>query len=219
MKNTKGVSVDILFCGYRDWAKNIYRSLAISHDIELCESQSKLNSLNPKDYDIIFFAGWSDIVSDDWTNNASCVCLHPSPLPKYRGGSPIQNQIIAGEKWSAVTLFQMNNKLDQGNIIKQNIFSLHGSLDDIFSRIETLAISMIDDIINSNYFSSYKQNEDEATYCKRRTPDMSKIETEDFKNFTAEEIYNKIRCLQNPYPLPYVVCKNNTKLYILEAST
>ena len=27
--------------------------------------------------------------------------LHPSPLPKYRGGSPIQNQIINGEKKSA----------------------------------------------------------------------------------------------------------------------
>ena len=48
--------------------------------------------------------------------------LHPSPLPKYRGGSPIQNQIINGESKSAVTLFKINNKIDQGDIIYQKEF-------------------------------------------------------------------------------------------------
>ena len=61
--------------------------------------------------------------------------LHPSPLPKYRGGSPIQNQIINGEKNSAVTLFKMTRNLDDGDIYKQIPFSLKGSLDDIFNRI------------------------------------------------------------------------------------
>ena len=40
---------------------------------------------------------------------------------------------------------------------------------------------------------------------------------QDFANCTAEELYNKIRCLQHPYPLPYVECKNNTKLYLTGA--
>ncbi len=212
--------MDILFCAYRKWAKNIYYNLNVTDDdtIELCESCSKLNNLKPKDYDIVFFVGWSDIVSEDWTDNASCICLHPSMLPKYRGGSPIQNQIIAGEKSSAVTLFKMDEKIDHGDIIKQNTFSLRGSLDDIFFRIETLGISMIDDIINSNYFSCHKQNEEGATYCKRRTPEMSEIKISDFQNFTAEQLHNKIRCLQNPYPLPYIVCADNKKLYITGSS-
>ena len=210
---------DILFCGYRNWSKNIYRSLSSNHNIQLCDSSEELDKLNPQDYDIVFFVGWSDIVSSKWIENASCICVHPSPLPKYRGGSPIQNQIINGETWSAVTLFRMNDKLDQGNIVSQKRFSLQGSLDDIFFRIETLAMSMIDDILIQNYFSCYKQDENEATYCKRRTPDMSEIKVEDFKNFTAEQLHNKIRCLQKPYPLPYIVCKDNTKLYVLGSST
>jgi len=41
-----------------------------------------------------------------------CYCIHPSDLPKYRGGSPIQNQIIDGVKDSAVTLFKMDYDLD-----------------------------------------------------------------------------------------------------------
>ena len=43
--------------------------------------------------------------------------LHPSALPKFRGGSPIQNQIIRNIKNSKVTLFKMNEKIDAGPII------------------------------------------------------------------------------------------------------
>ena len=42
--------------------------------------------------------------------------LHPSPLPKFRGGSPIQNQIIRNKKKSMVTIFRINNILDGGDI-------------------------------------------------------------------------------------------------------
>ena len=45
--------------------------------------------------------------------------LHPSKLPLFAGGSPLQNQIIRNVKQSAVTLFIMNEKIDQGNIIAQ----------------------------------------------------------------------------------------------------
>jgi hypothetical protein len=43
---------------------------------------------------------------------------------------------------------------------------------------------------------------------------MSEIKIDDFKQFTAEELYDKIRCLQKPYPNPFVVCKDGTKLYL-----
>ena len=48
--------------------------------------------------------------------------LHPSPLPKFRGGSPIQNQIIRGEKISAVTIFKINKIIDGGDIYFQKNF-------------------------------------------------------------------------------------------------
>jgi len=45
--------------------------------------------------------------------------IHPSLLPKYRGASPAQGAIIAGEKETGVTIFQMDEKLDHGPIIAQ----------------------------------------------------------------------------------------------------
>ena len=45
----------------------------------------------------ILFYGWSKIIDNKIINDFECIMLHPSPLPKYRGGSPIQNQIINGD--------------------------------------------------------------------------------------------------------------------------
>ena len=68
---------------------------------------------------IILWYGWSWILPPNIVKEYNCVALHPSPLPKYRGGSPLQNQIINGETISAITLFKMEEGLDNGDVIKQ----------------------------------------------------------------------------------------------------
>ncbi len=45
--------------------------------------------------------------------------IHPSLLPKYRGASPIQRAIMNGEKETGITIFQITEELDAGNIIAQ----------------------------------------------------------------------------------------------------
>jgi methionyl-tRNA formyltransferase len=140
--------------------------------------------------------------------------LHPSPLPKYRGGSPIQHQIINGETKSAVTFFKMTEKLDAGPILYQQEFSLEGNLKDVTLRIKDLAIRGIFYILNNNNVIMSAQDESEVTFYKRRTPAESEIFVDDFKKYTAEELYNKIRCLQDPYPNAYVTCKDGKKLFI-----
>lgn len=211
----------ILFCAYRDWAKEIFKNLPDHEEMILCESIEEFKGLDSNDFSLCFFVGWSWIVPNEWTDSVFCVCLHPSPLPKYRGGSPIQNQILNGEKWSAVSLFKMDNTLDGGLIISQQGFSLEGTLEDIFSRVSAIGCSLIFDVITqfglcNEKINLTKQTNKDSTYFERRTPDMSEIEIEDFSNFTARELYDKIRCLQFPYPLPFIRCKNNTILYIKE---
>ena len=46
---------------------------------------------------------------------------------------------------------------------------------------------------------------------------MSEIKIEDFEKYTAEELHNKIRALQDPYPNAFIKCKNNTILLIQES--
>ena len=143
--------------------------------------------------------------------------MHPSPLPKYRGGSPIQHQIINGERISAVTFFKMTDKLDAGKIIFRLPMSLEGELKDIFFRLKDLVVTSIFIILN-NKLQVQLQDETEATYFKRRKPSESEINYDDIKNKTAEQLYNKIRSLQDPYPNAYIVCKDGKKLYLKTAN-
>lgn len=209
----------IWICAYRDWSINIFDQIKSQFECKLITSQDKLieEKLKFKKSDKIFFLGWSWIISDDIINNFECICLHPSPLPKYRGGSPIQHQIINNEKYSAITFFEMNNKLDAGDILWQQFFSLKGELVDIFNRIENLGVSGIIFILLNNP-KSIPQNDLESTYYKRRQPKESEITINDLKNNLSYDLYNKIRSLQNPYPNAYIKCKNGTKLYIKQTS-
>ena len=129
----------ILICSYRNWANNVKDLIFLNYqDCELTWIQSKAEfkeKAKGKTYDLVLFIGWSWIVPKNFISRNTCVCFHPSDLPKYRGGSPIQNQIIRGEKNSAVTLFLMSEKMDAGPIVFQESMSLSGSLDDIFNRI------------------------------------------------------------------------------------
>ncbi len=219
----------IVFCGYREWAFEIYDFVKDKYndklEIILVKDPKEFDKLNF--YKIkpiaVFFIGWSWIIKPEIINNCLCICLHPSSLPKYRGGSPIQNQIINGEKESAVTYFKMNNEIDAGPIIWQQKFSLEGDLKDIFSRISETGkkgfFYILNTILDGKTLKMTPQDNSKATMYKRRKPEQSEIKLEDFKNYTATELYNKIRCLQDPYPNAYVVCKNNTRLYIKKAST
>ena len=205
----------VYICAYRDWGIDIFNKLKGIYDIVLIETPDQLTELSNMFHknDTIFFLGWSWIVDRNITDNYNCICLHPSPLPKYRGGSPIQNQIINKEQVSAVSFFKMNDKLDQGKILYQAPFSLKGELNDIFSRIIELGTFGIHHIMASNP-KGIKQDESEATYCKRRKPEESEITIDEIMNKSAHELYDKVRMLNDPYPNAFIRCKNGDKLFI-----
>jgi methionyl-tRNA formyltransferase len=210
----------IWICAYRDWSLAIYNQISKEFDnIELIESKKEFEHVSSsfQEEDIIFFLGWSWIIPDDIVEKYNCICLHPSPLPKYRGGSPLQHQIINGESISAVTYFRMTDELDAGPILFQEEFSLIGDLKDVINRIIPLGIKGIF-LILSNDIQEKNQDTSEATYYKRRKPIESEITLDEISNVTAEQLYNKIRALQDPYPNAYIKCNDGSKLYITRAS-
>lgn len=224
-----GREIKILYCSYRDWAKQILYN--IKNEVKNCdfkasfihiENDEQLKNVDIKKYDLIFFIGWSTIIPERIVKSIPCICLHPSPLPKYRGGSPLQHQILNGENESAVTLFLMDSGIDTGDILRQVPFSLEGDMEEIFTRISNISyypiLSIIDEYIkNGHFISKIKQSNEQATFFKRRKKEMSEIYSEDFLKYTASELYNKIRSLQDPYPNAFIRCKDDTVLYITKA--
>ena len=212
----------IWFCGYRDWALSLYAH-ACSHtgaSISLIKDGkdfAKRKSEFDKD-DLFLFIGWSWILPKEIVDKYTCVCLHPSPLPKYRGGSPLQHQHIKGETDSAATFFLMNEHLDKGPILYTESFSLDGSLSEIYDRIVKCGRNGIDSLIGQFLAGTpligEPQDESAKTYYKRRTPSMSEIKIEEVSEMTAMQIYNKVRALQDPYPNAYIRCKDDTILLL-----
>ena len=107
----------------------------------------------------------------------------------------------------------MTEKLDAGNILWQKSFSLKNNLNNINLRIKTLTFSGIIDILNDNY-NERIQDETQVTYFKRRTPEQSEILLSDIQQSNAKQLYDKIRCLQDPYPNAFIVCGDGKKLYL-----
>ena len=159
----------IAYYGYRDWSISIFSKLDIEEKYLISNKDYDiLEFIKP---DLVFFIGWSHIIPNILIDKYKCICLHPSPLPKYRGGSPIQNQIINGEVDSAVTFFIMDQGLDTGDIILQSYISLNGKLDDIFKNMELIGIRDINKIITdykNNQIVTYKQDDSKSTFYKRR---------------------------------------------------
>jgi len=195
-------SMVYVFCAYRDWALELYDKLFKKNkNFILIKSPEKLSlkkitKINPK---YIFFPDWSWIVSDEIIENFQCICFHESNLPKFRGGSPIQNQIIRGIKKTKTSAFLMNNKLDAGDILLQKNLSLSGSIDEIFLRMINNDYEMINKIIDNKY-KLKKQNGTPTTF-KRRNKKQSELKT---LNHSKEYMYNFIRMLGDPYPNAFI---------------
>lgn len=202
--------------GYRPWALEIYDHLDNrGYEILRINSKKEYNEEAIIDFnpDYIFFYGWSWIIRSEILNNYKCIMLHPSPLPKYRGGSPIQNQIINGEKNSAVTLFMMDDGIDTGDIIAQESFSLEGNLSQILNKISQIGKRLTLQMLESGYKLT-KQNHDNASYYSRRKPEQSEITVEEILSQDCLYLYNKVRMLQDPYPNAFIRTADGKKLLI-----
>ena len=195
-----------------------YCNVSIIKEKNLIKNIKSIKKFNPK---IIFAYGWSGYINKELRDICNCLILHPSELPKFRGGSPIQNQLVRNINKSAITILLASDKIDSGDILFQKKILLNGYLDDIHNRIVKMGVSGTEKIlknIQKNQIIYYEQDHKKATTFKRRTPAMSEIFIDDFKNYNAKYFYNLIRGLQKPYPECFIRCKNNSILYIQKVS-
>ena len=139
-----------------------------------------------------------------------CINVHASLLPKYRGAAPIQWAVIEGEKESGVTIMQMDEGLDTGDMLTKTVVPLDeketgGSLFDKLSAagaklcVETLQK------IEAGEVQPEKQGESPTAYAAMLTKYMGKIDwTKD-----AVSIERLVRGL-NPWPSAYTKLNGKT---------
>lgn len=165
-----------------------------SQEVFKCE-MDKLSGL----VDWVFFIDWSWKIPKKIYENFQCVVFHAADLPNFAGGSPIQNQIMKGIKKTKLTAFVVDEEMDGGDILLQRDLSLEGHVGEIWNRICVKATLMIVDIITGNY-ERRKQPVGKGSYYVRRKPEQSRIQDHEWNLVTLDELYDKIRMLEDPYP-------------------
>ncbi|MDO5564776.1 MAG: formyltransferase family protein [Eubacteriales bacterium] len=213
--------INVIFCGYRFWALEIIKYFENSSNIKIVsifnnneEIVNNINSINDK-VDVVVFLGWSWFISNNILEKYFCVGIHPSDLPNYRGGSPLQHQIINGIEYTKISLMQISSEgIDKGDIWDKEELCLNGdSMEIIFKNLTISSIILLNRFFhNFDNKKSYKQDIESGLYFDRRKPEESKILKEFFYNKSLKEIYNFIRALTYPYPNAYIEDEKGNKL-------
>ena len=155
--------------------------------------------------DVIVVVAFGQILPESVLNlpKYGCMNVHASLLPKLRGAAPIQWSVIDGDKESGVTIMQMDEGLDTGDMLAKAIVPLDeketgGSLFDKLSEaggrlcVETLAK------LEKGEITPEKQGESPTAYASMLDKKMGNIDW----NKSAVVIERLFRGL-NPWPSAY----------------
>ncbi|OLS37426.1 methionyl-tRNA formyltransferase [Alkalihalophilus pseudofirmus] len=172
---------------------------------ERIRNQEEIERVLGYEPDLVVTAAYGQILPNDILEKPAygCINVHASLLPKYRGGAPIHQSIIDGEKETGITIMYMVEKLDAGDILTQvrvPIFEEDhvGSMHDKLSAAGAKLLSETIPALIKGEITPQKQDETKVTFARNITREMEKMDW----SKTGEELYNQVRGL-NPWPVAF----------------
>ena len=197
--------------------KNPYIKIFYSKNINSNNHYAEVKKLKPH---LSIVAGYSQIFQERLINlpKFGTINLHAGPLPKYRGGSPLNWQIINGEKYIGISIIKMSEGIDEGLVLKKKYFLLkkNDDIQTVHKKVNKLfpdiLINILKDIFNKKD-RPVKQIEKKAQYWHQRSDLDGRINWHLMK---CNEIHNLIRALTKPYNGAYTYF-NNLKVTIYKS--
>lgn len=137
--------------------------------------------------------------------------FHDSLLPVYRGFAPTQWAILNGEKQTGVTLFQIADEVDSGDIVAQCPIPIDDddTIAEVMERVTQGYLDLIEQYLPSLLAGSAPrtpQNHADATFTCRRLPEDNAIEWTQ----STKQIYNLIRATTMPYTGAFTTLNGQT---------
>jgi len=200
--------INYLVISKKKWDLNNFKTLNKSFRFLNKLDKKKIINISPK---IIFFIHWSKKIPSEIFKRFLCIQFHASNLPKFKGGSPIQNQIIRGIKKTKITAFKVSNIIDSGDICKKKNLDLNGTAMQIYKKMEKISINMIRELVRRKKIKFNKQT-GKSSFFKRRKASESNLLS--LKIMNIKNMYNFIRMLDaHDYPKAYLDIKKYKILF------
>ena len=195
------------------------KQLALQHNIPVFQPSSLKSDEAQKvitdlDADIMVVVAYGLLLPAAVLNapKLGCINVHGSILPKWRGAAPIQRAIWAGDTNTGVTIMQMDEGLDTGDML--HIATLPIEVSDtsatLYEKLAQLGPVALVDVLNRfDSFTPQKQDDAEASYAKKLSKEEARINWHE----DALQIERNIRAF-NPWPVAWMnVDEHNVKVW------
>ena len=197
------------------------KALALENDLPVFQPQSLKNEealaeLNTLNADIMIVVAYGLILPKAILDapRLGCLNVHGSILPRWRGAAPIQRAIWAGDTETGVTIMQMDEGLDTGDMLhisrcpisdKETSASLYNKLAELGP---SALVETINRLANGDITPKPQQNE-LANYAKKLSKEEANIDW----SVDAAQIERNIRAF-NPWPVCFTQMGEHTvKIY------
>ena len=193
------------------------KAYALEHNIPVFQPEKIRNSyaidiIKGLEPDIIIVVAYGKILPTEILNAAKygCINVHASLLPKYRGAAPIQWAVLDGEKKTGVSIMQMDEGLDTGDVIlmRETEIGEDETSAELFDRLSVIgAEALLEalEMIENGTAVPQKQPEGDFGYAKMITKELCPIDW----SKSADEIHNQVRGLQT-WPVAATVIDSKT---------
>lgn len=193
------------------------KACALKHGIQVFQPEKIKNSDAPEiikelKADIIVVVAYGKILPKEILTSAKygCINVHASLLPLYRGAAPIQWSILNGDEKTGVSIMQMDEGLDTGDIllVKETPIDSNETSEQLFDRLSLLGADALIEalkLIQSGEVTRTKQPSVDCEYAGMITRDLCPIDW----SKSAKDIHNQVRALQTwPVAITTVEGKN-----------
>jgi hypothetical protein len=203
----------VLFCCYRDWALRVWPTVR-DHprviDVRMANDPTHMRYLLVKERwpDIVLLCGWSDPPTKEMVDTGIPIFSeHPATSDRYTPGSPLQNQILDGMLTTKHRLVRVGfPELSLRQWSHEVDMSLEGNMSDVLGQMTVTARELFTMFLNDYPNVEWKTWPalDERAMVPRRTPEMSRLSTHDLAIWSTRALYDRIRCLEDPYPNAFI---------------
>ena len=188
------------------------KKVALEHDIPVYQpvnfkQDGALEELQALNADIMVVVAYGLLLPKAVLDapKMGCINVHASLLPRWRGAAPIQRAVEAGDSETGITIMQMDEGLDTGDMLNKITLDIRanetgGSLHDRLlekgpqSLLQTLTLLQAGEAI------AEKQNDLQANYAHKLSKEEALVDWND----SAENIERRVRAF-NPFPVAYTL--------------
>lgn len=201
----------------KDWA--LTRDIPYLQPSSLKGDDPDTDPLVNSEWDLFIVAAYGKILPKALVDapRHGTLNVHPSLLPKFRGASPIEAQILADERTVGVSIMKLDEQMDHGPVLAQATITLEEwplrarELEELLAREGGALLAESLEPYLSGELKPVEQDHNQATFTKKIVKEDGRID------LAADGYQNYLKfCAYDEWPGSFFF-KDGTRIKIVDA--